>query len=108
VDKTARVWHLLSSHCLAVFKHPDFVTSVDFHPRDDWLFITGCFDKQLRLWDAAEGHCLKRVQAPSIITCVKFNIEGDKVFFLRSSPPDHSDYLSCSPKVTIFFACYEY
>jgi hypothetical protein len=27
------------------------VTSVDFHPISDRLFVTGCYDRRLRVWD---------------------------------------------------------
>lgn len=40
---------------LGKFTHPDFVTSVHFHPLDDHIFLTGCFDKRLRLWKIPDG-----------------------------------------------------
>ena len=39
--------------CLRVFGHPDFVTSVRFHPSITGLFTTGCADGRVRLWDCA-------------------------------------------------------
>lgn len=35
IDKTARLWHTSREECLHSFKHPDFVTAVDFHPIHD-------------------------------------------------------------------------
>lgn len=43
------------SERLGTFTHPDFVTSVHFHPFDDHIFLTGCFDKRLRLWKIPDG-----------------------------------------------------
>lgn len=40
---------------LGSFTHPDFVTSVQFHPLNDHIFLTGCFDKRLRLWTVTNG-----------------------------------------------------
>lgn len=77
IDKSCRVWHVSSDSCLAVLRHPDFVTSVDFHPLDDSLILTGCFDKRLRLWDVSGASVCQRVTAPSYITACRFNLSGD-------------------------------
>jgi WD domain, G-beta repeat len=44
MDKTVRLWHISMDDCLRVFKHPDFVTSLDFHPVDDKVFLSGAID----------------------------------------------------------------
>ena len=36
-----------------VFEHSDFVTSVAFHPNNEW-FVSGCFDKKLRVWSVRD------------------------------------------------------
>ena len=51
VDKTVRLWHVSKPDCIHVFRHPDIVTSVDFHPQCDWKFVSGCFDKRVRVWE---------------------------------------------------------
>lgn len=33
MDKTVRLWHVSRTECLCVFKHPDFVPTVQFHPQ---------------------------------------------------------------------------
>lgn len=33
MDKTVRLWHISSPHCLCCFQHVDFVTAIAFHPR---------------------------------------------------------------------------
>ena len=40
-----------SDDCLSVFRHPDIVTSVQFHPFHDSIFISGCLDHRIRVWD---------------------------------------------------------
>jgi len=49
IDKSVRLWHVARPDCLHVFTHVDCVTSVDFHPRSDHYFLSGCFDKKLRV-----------------------------------------------------------
>ena len=42
IDRTVRLWHVSTAECLHCFPHSDFVTSVDFHPRNDLLFLSRC------------------------------------------------------------------
>ena len=41
-DRTVCLWHLTSTECIAKFNHPDWLSSVDFHPEQDRYFVTGC------------------------------------------------------------------
>jgi hypothetical protein len=41
VDKTVKLWHLSQPGPLRSFGHPDFVTSVQFHPQDAQRFVSG-------------------------------------------------------------------
>jgi WD40 repeat protein len=41
VDNSVRLWHLTQPDCLRTFWHNDFVTCVQFHPRDAQRFVTG-------------------------------------------------------------------
>ncbi|KAK5276342.1 hypothetical protein LTR40_011748, partial [Exophiala xenobiotica] len=50
MDKTVRLYHVSRAECLCAFKHNDFVTSIQFHPRDDRFFLAGSLDSKLRLW----------------------------------------------------------
>lgn len=40
------------------YEHPDFVTSVAFHPHDARRFATGCADGRVRVWGTLEGRVL--------------------------------------------------
>lgn len=51
MDKTVRLWHITRIECLCTFRHIDFVTTIQFHPRDDRFFLSGSLDGKLRLWN---------------------------------------------------------
>lgn len=51
MDKTVRLWHASRVECLCTFRHPDFVTTISFHPKDDRCFLSGSLDGKIRLWD---------------------------------------------------------
>lgn len=76
MDKTVQLWHISRKECLCVFQHPDFVTSIAFHPKDDRYFLSGSLDSKLRLWSIPDKkvHCW--TQLPELITSVAFAGEG--------------------------------
>lgn len=51
MDKTVRLWHITRVECLCTLRHPDFVTTIQFHPRDDRYFLSGSLDGKIRLWN---------------------------------------------------------
>lgn len=44
MDKTVLLWHVSRVECLCIFRHVDFVTTIQFHPRDDRYFLSGSLD----------------------------------------------------------------
>ena len=76
MDKTVRLWHVSRSECLCCFKHSDFVTSIQFHPRDDRFFLAGSLDAKLRLWSIPDKSVAFWVSVPDIITAVAFAPDG--------------------------------
>ncbi len=78
MDQSVRLWHYSRPDCLGIFRHPDFVTSVAFHPRDDRIFITGSLDCRLRLWSIAERsvRSWNELPANNFITAVSFTSSG--------------------------------
>lgn len=76
MDKTVRLWHITRKECLCAFQHPDFVTSIAFHPKDDRYFLSGSLDAKLRLWSIPDKkvHCW--TQLPELITSVAFTSDG--------------------------------
>jgi len=76
MDKTVRLWHVSRSECLCCFKHGDFVTSIQFHPRDDRFFLAGSLDSKLRLWSIPDKSVAFCATAPDMITAVAFTPDG--------------------------------
>lgn len=76
MDKTVRLWHVSRSECLCCFKHNDFVTSIQFHPKDDRFFLAGSLDSKLRLWSIPDKSVAFWVQVPDLITAVAFAPDG--------------------------------
>lgn len=66
MDKTVRLWHVTRVECLCTFRHIDFVTTIQFHPRDDRYFLSGSLDGKLRLWNIPDKRVTlwNEVQAP--------------------------------------------
>ena len=71
-----RLWHLSREQCLCCFKHNDFVTSIQFHPRDDRFFLAGSLDSKLRLWSIPDKSVAYFSQGPDLITAVAFTPDG--------------------------------
>lgn len=76
MDKTVRLWHVSRIECLCCFKHSDFVTSIQFHPRDDRFFLAGSLDSKLRLWSIPDKSVAFWSQLPDLITAVAFAPDG--------------------------------
>ncbi|MCJ1433310.1 hypothetical protein MMC27_002669 [Xylographa pallens] len=76
MDKTVRLWHVSRNECLCCFKHTDFVTSIQFHPRDDRFFLAGSLDSKLRLWSIPDKSVAFWSQLTDIITAVAFSPDG--------------------------------
>ncbi|KAK1141280.1 hypothetical protein N8T08_009183 [Aspergillus melleus] len=57
-------------------KHSDFVTSIQFHPRDDRFFLAGSLDTKLRLWSIPDKSVAFVATAPDMVTSVAFTPDG--------------------------------
>eukprot|EP01084_Bolivina_argentea_P293286 504390_1 len=76
IDQTVMLWHTSRTRCLCLFQHSDIVTSVTFHPNEDYLFLSGSFDSRLRLWNILEHRVVDWVQVPTLVTCTTFSVNG--------------------------------
>ncbi|KAL1966801.1 hypothetical protein VTN77DRAFT_3766 [Rasamsonia byssochlamydoides] len=76
MDRTVRLWHVSRAECLCCFQHSDFVTSIQFHPRDDRFFLAGSLDSKLRLWSIPDKSVAFWATVPDMITAVAFTPDG--------------------------------
>eukprot|EP00897_Mesotaenium_endlicherianum_P003209 jgi/Mesen1/2916/ME000175S02076 len=76
MDKTVRLWHAGFDHCLRVFVHTDFVTSVDFNPADDQVFGSGSLDEKLRVWSVPDRAVVGWSHTREMITALSFTPNG--------------------------------
>ncbi|KAI5309164.1 hypothetical protein KEM55_003903, partial [Ascosphaera atra] len=76
MDKTVRLWHVTRKECLCCFMHQDFVTSIQFHPKDDRFFLAGSLDSKLRLWSIPDKSVAFEAATPDMITSVAFTPDG--------------------------------
>jgi WD repeat-containing protein 44 len=76
MDKTVRLWHTSRSECLCAFKHSDYITSIQFHPRDDRFFLAGSLDSKLRLWSIPDKSVAYWAKTNDLITAVAFTPDG--------------------------------
>ncbi|GMM54686.1 Laf1 protein [Maudiozyma humilis] len=78
MDKTVKLWHPERKTSLKTFFHPDFVTSVAFHPADDRFFLSGCLDHKCRLWSIVDNEVSYDFDCRDLITAVAFSPDGGK------------------------------
>ncbi|ETN45232.1 uncharacterized protein HMPREF1541_10109 [Cyphellophora europaea CBS 101466] len=76
MDKTVRLYHISRAECLCAFKHSDFVTSIQFHPRDDRFFLAGSLDSKIRLWSIPDKTVAYSQQVSDMVTAVAFTPDG--------------------------------
>lgn len=78
MDKTVKLWHPERKSSLKTFHHPDFVTSVKFHPTDDRFFLSGCLDHTCRLWSIVDNEICYEFDTLDLITSVAFSPKDGK------------------------------
>ncbi|KAL6650633.1 hypothetical protein ACP70R_009558 [Stipagrostis hirtigluma subsp. patula] len=75
-DKTVRLWKAGCDGCLAVFKHKDYVTCVQFNPIDERYFISGSIDGKVRIWDVLDKRVTDWADTRNIITTLSYQPDG--------------------------------
>ncbi|OEL24448.1 putative WD repeat-containing protein C3H5.08c [Dichanthelium oligosanthes] len=75
-DKTVRLWKPGCDGCLAVFRHKDYVTCVQFNPIDERYFISGSLDGKVRIWDVLDRRVTDWADTWNIITALSYQPDG--------------------------------
>ncbi|KAG6655201.1 WD repeat-containing protein YMR102C-like [Carya illinoinensis] len=76
IDKTVRLWQVGCDHCLKVFSHSNYVTSVQFNPVDDNYFMTGSIDGKVRIWAIPNCQVVGWSDIREIVTAVCYRPDG--------------------------------
>ena len=79
MDKTVRLWYTTMAECLRIFTHQDFVTSIQFNPRNDKFFISGSLDGKLRMWNIPDLKVVDWVDIGEMVTSCAYSPEGESV-----------------------------
>eukprot|EP00252_Welwitschia_mirabilis_P005887 TRINITY_DN16480_c0_g1_i2.p1 TRINITY_DN16480_c0_g1~~TRINITY_DN16480_c0_g1_i2.p1 ORF type:complete len:983 (+),score=173.51 TRINITY_DN16480_c0_g1_i2:356-3304(+) len=80
MDKTVRLWHLLSNTCLRIFSHNDFVTCIQFNPVDDRFFISGSLDKKVRIWSIPDRKVVDWTDLHEMVTAACYTPDGQTAY----------------------------
>uniref|UniRef100_A0A0E0NG34 Uncharacterized protein n=1 Tax=Oryza rufipogon TaxID=4529 RepID=A0A0E0NG34_ORYRU len=75
-DTTIRMWKVGCYDCLAVFRHGDYVTCVQFNPVDERYFISGSIDGKVRVWDVSDKRVVDWDDTKYIITAISHRPDG--------------------------------
>lgn len=76
MDRTIRLWHPHTAHCLRRFVHPDMLTSVAFSPRNEGILLSAGCDGVVRLWRVVEQVVVAQADAGAVITAASFSSSG--------------------------------
>ncbi|KAI8637819.1 WD40-repeat-containing domain protein, partial [Parasitella parasitica] len=81
MDHSVRLWHTTQKDCLCVFQHLNFVTSIEFHPKDDRFFLSGSMDGRIRIWSIPEKRVAFWNEIPGnrLVTAAGFTLDGKAV-----------------------------
>mmetsp|Transcript_18427 Transcript_18427/g.29983 ORF Transcript_18427/g.29983 Transcript_18427/m.29983 type:complete len:503 (+) Transcript_18427:87-1595(+) len=78
-DKTVRLWHIQRPQCLLVFRHREPITSVDFNPHSDTMFVCGSKDRIIRVWNIPDARLMHWYRLPIAVTAVSFSHDASMI-----------------------------
>ncbi|XVE80185.1 hypothetical protein DITRI_Ditri14bG0119400 [Diplodiscus trichospermus] len=76
MDKTVRLWDLISKTCLRIFSHSDYVTCIQFNPVDDRYFISGSLDAKVRIWSIPDHQVVDWNDLHEMVTAACYTPDG--------------------------------
>ncbi|KAE8680147.1 Protochlorophyllide oxidoreductase A [Hibiscus syriacus] len=76
MDKTVRLWDLISKTCLRIFSHSDYVTCIQFNPVDDRYFISGSLDAKVRIWSIPDRQVVDWNDLHEMVTAACYTPDG--------------------------------
>nr|KJB13413.1 hypothetical protein B456_002G073100 [Gossypium raimondii] len=76
MDKTVRLWDLISKTCLRIFSHIDYVTCIQFNPVDDKYFISGSLDAKVRIWSIPDRKVVDWNDLHEMVTAACYTPDG--------------------------------
>ncbi|PRQ43281.1 putative transcription factor WD40-like family [Rosa chinensis] len=76
MDKTVRLWDMVTKSCLKMFAHNDYVTCIQFNPLDDSVFLSGSLDAKLRLWDISDRRVVDWTDLHEMVTAACYTPDG--------------------------------
>ncbi|CAM9541362.1 unnamed protein product, partial [Chrysoparadoxa australica] len=72
LDRSVRLWDIMTGECLHIFAHPRAVIKVVSHPTNHQFFLTCCADKVIRVWNTAKSRVVHQKKCTSMPTTVAF------------------------------------
>ncbi|KAJ3680150.1 hypothetical protein LUZ60_016428 [Juncus effusus] len=78
-DKTVRLWQMGREDCIRVFQHKNYVTCVQFDPKNEDNFISGSIDGKIRVWAMKSCHVSDWTDVREIVTAVCYRPDGNEV-----------------------------
>lgn len=105
-DGTVRLWDTKKRRFIQIYKHPDIVSSVRFHPVMEEFFATACFDQRIRIWNTRTQRIVNWVQLRDAVTCVSFNQNGSLLAVGTISGLVRLLYLLFIFIIYFYFICY--
>nr|XP_043610858.1 WD repeat-containing protein 44 [Erigeron canadensis] len=77
MDKTVRLWDVETKNCLKQFAHSDYVTCIQFNPKDENYFISGSLDKKVRIWSIPSRKVVDWSDLHDMLTAICYYPDGE-------------------------------